>query len=171
MCINHHICSYGSAFPTCPAGFLLIVIPCGFTFLILALSDHYFCKANLSLPDSCEPTCRLPLHFQPFQVFHFESGFLIMLLLQATLIVHLVFQAPLSNLPNRFPHHFQPLRVFHFDFSFVEQIICKLLFFIARFLRTDLLTSSPFKSFKIFPFDSDDMYKSTFASFINLSSG
>jgi hypothetical protein len=60
------------------------------------------------------------LSISTFSGIPFDSGFLLMLLLQATLTFHMVFQAPLSNLPNRFPHYFQPLRAFHFDFGFVR---------------------------------------------------
>jgi len=71
--------------------------------------------------------------------------------------IHLVFRATLSNLSVRFPLHFGPLRAFHVNFGFVGQIICKLSSFITRFLRTDLLTSSPCKPLQIYHFDSNDL--------------
>jgi len=168
--VNHHTCSFGFSLPTCPAGFLFLSNPCGLFSWILALSNPPLLQVSCSsLPDSSEPTCWLPLHFQPFRVFYLDSDVLMMLLLQETLTIHLVFRATLSNLFHRFPLHFQPLRAFHVDFSFVRPIICKLPPFITRFLRTDLLTSSPCKPFQIYHFDSDDSIKTTFASCFNIS--
>jgi len=114
MFANLNTCFYGFFPSNLSCRFPLKIIPCGLTSWFWLCQTIPFASFHLSLPDSYEPTCWLPLYFQPFQVFHFGSDILTMTLFQA-----------LSNNPPNLPgFFFQPVKLISSSFKTLAGFSC-----------------------------------------------